>query len=1378
MIILVFFITNTFVGNLFFVNKAYAEVTDYEGEETFPFGSTLKFDFGSAESPVEENYTKITTESIYDSSLGYGWQNTSDIILNTTNDNTDDSLKTDYISGINIRNEGEDSTNYVTYDCPTFVADLPVGYYKVKLIQGSNTDKTCSGAYIEGDMSIMPWANDAFGTSFAVEPTDLIEYEAGSYAENDATVAVWDGQLTVQIATSITPEGESGTAIINAIEIERIEHNLNPSENPTIITIGDSTVADYPPFDNPDDYSPIPEQTGWGGTLSNFFDGAEVKNWGVGGISARNYITQNFMNRVLMEINPGDIVTVEWGINEAASGRRYVAPTSDDFDPYIQTYIDAIKAFGGIPILISATSGSTGYSDRLKAVANSNNVDYIDLKSLWSDYKSERSSTEQGYLTVDGIHPSRIGGTVIGQLVSYEIKNFENTQLEELNSINISTPVTEYGVVPTAIPENFQVKKQTKSSVTFTWDMEESTLYDPTQLITRFPIYQKEAGADDSTYTEIAEGTAYVTPDLTSPNLSITIQSEGDYEYKIASRGVNGTSEKSSSISVSTYEETSTDIINNGIKYFEGLFSSDFTIKSYNKLSKAVDKGKEALEDESNLDYYADKITNSIESLECKMDTNLYEDFQSVNNENWDTTQDPNGVNMTYNIDEDGDRYLNYYVSASGERSRRKTFDTVDSSKISLEFEWDPGNPDNRNVTELRFYGITGSEANASDDLFFGLKTASNGNIGYYASNEVPPVNTSEIESPGVDLGISNTELYKVKIDFDFDNHEASLTFKPINSDTDETIVKSIEIPSNITSFDYMRWHAARGKNDSGGNDLSVLWNTSIDDFTYYYVSSEEEIDTTKLSNLLEKAKSYEESEYTKKTYAKLETAINSADRVLSDLVIVQEDVDYCEKLLKKAIKNLKTAPLSDNYKFDFGTGEVEDDYTKITSDSLKADTNRYGFVGETLEDFNRDTSDNLTSDGVLVSENTEFEINLPDEDYEVAITYGDPTSSSNAGTTTNITTSDLVEYTDNFNTIKSSSTDIAEGETKIDNFSISVFDGVLRIIFTGTDIKINSIVILPLEDDETVDTKTLYLLGDSTVTSKEGTTSGPDSSGNIITAQFVGWGKNLANYFTDDIIVSNHAVGGRGIRGFYAENRMDAVLTDINPGDYVAIQFGHNDANTTREGRYSTIPEFEEYLEYTCEAVKSRGATPILITVLTHIRDFDESDPSNSDGYTLAPYTSTDQINKSFVEYAQATRDIAKENNIYCYDLNEESYNLFKSEGIDWVKEKVITVDGVHPIADTGANYLANMITDGFAKLNIEGLSNKVLANKTTLQEAADKANEYDLSLYTDRSVKKFEKALDKIYLLIEDENALEVDAIKAIKNLDSAIEKLKLKK
>lgn len=80
----------------------------------------------------------------------------------------------------------------------------------------------------------------------------------------------------------------------------------------------------------------------------------------------------------------------------------------------------------------------------------------------------------------------------------------------------------------------------------------------------------------------------------------------------------------------------------------------------------------------------------------------------------------------------------------------------------------------------------------------------------------------------------------------------------------------------------------------------------------------------------------------------------------------------------------------------------------------------------------------------------------------------------------------------------------------------------------------------------------TLYIVGDSTV--KNGSGKGAD--------QLWGWGSFLDSYFdTTRISVQNHAIGGRSSRTFITEGRWDKILSTLQPGDFVLIQFGHNDS-------------------------------------------------------------------------------------------------------------------------------------------------------------------------------------------------------------------------
>lgn len=83
----------------------------------------------------------------------------------------------------------------------------------------------------------------------------------------------------------------------------------------------------------------------------------------------------------------------------------------------------------------------------------------------------------------------------------------------------------------------------------------------------------------------------------------------------------------------------------------------------------------------------------------------------------------------------------------------------------------------------------------------------------------------------------------------------------------------------------------------------------------------------------------------------------------------------------------------------------------------------------------------------------------------------------------------------------------------------------------------------------------TIYMIGDSTMSNK------PLEGNN----QERGWGHVLGSFFTEDVRVENHAMNGRSSKSFIDEGRWETVVNKIRPGDYVFIQFGHNDENLSR---------------------------------------------------------------------------------------------------------------------------------------------------------------------------------------------------------------------
>ena len=114
----------------------------------------------------------------------------------------------------------------------------------------------------------------------------------------------------------------------------------------------------------------------------------------------------------------------------------------------------------------------------------------------------------------------------------------------------------------------------------------------------------------------------------------------------------------------------------------------------------------------------------------------------------------------------------------------------------------------------------------------------------------------------------------------------------------------------------------------------------------------------------------------------------------------------------------------------------------------------------------------------------------------------------------------------------------------------------------------------------------TIFIIGDSTAAKKDLSTGSPER----------GWGMALQDYFTDPIVVDNHAVNGRSSLSFYNEGRWAKVLEKMQPGDYVIIQFGHNDEKPAGDRHTEARSTFQWMLERYVRETRERGGIPILM--------------------------------------------------------------------------------------------------------------------------------------------------------------------------------------
>ncbi|WP_390592147.1 rhamnogalacturonan acetylesterase [Simiduia litorea] len=180
----------------------------------------------------------------------------------------------------------------------------------------------------------------------------------------------------------------------------------------------------------------------------------------------------------------------------------------------------------------------------------------------------------------------------------------------------------------------------------------------------------------------------------------------------------------------------------------------------------------------------------------------------------------------------------------------------------------------------------------------------------------------------------------------------------------------------------------------------------------------------------------------------------------------------------------------------------------------------------------------------------------------------------------------------------------------------------------------------------------TLHLAGDSTMAEKD-PKDYPET----------GWGQPFSVFFDSDTKVINYAKNGRSTRTFKSEGRWKKLLGAVTPGDYVFIQFGHNDESLHKKDRYTTPETFYNNLAEFVQDTRAKKATPILLTPVTR-RYFDGK-----------------VINETHAEYSALTRKLAVEKKLALIDMDTLTRAHFSAQGDELSKLRFMHLaPGLHP--------------------------------------------------------------------------------------------------
>ncbi len=331
------------------------------------------------------------------------------------------------------------------------------------------------------------------------------------------------------------------------------------------------------------------------------------------------------------------------------------------------------------------------------------------------------------------------------------------------------------------------------------------------------------------------------------------------------------------------------------------------------------------------------------------------------------------------------------------------------------------------------------------------------------------------------------------------------------------------------------------------------------------------------------------------------------------------------------------------SYKFDFDSGKPKAGFIPVAAS--KTYNGNYGFdFGTSAQSVTRNgkTSGFITSDKPFY-----FSVAVPEGNYKVTLTLGDP-----QGTSQTMVKAEsrrlMLENTDpQPNEIKKVSFVVnvrmpeisTGGQVKLKPREVGKldWDDRLTLEFTGAKPCIDAMEIEKVDDQVTV-----YLAGNSTVVDQDD-------------EPWAAWGQMIPRFFKPGVAIANHAESGLTLGSFLGSNRLDKVMSLIKPGDYLFIEFGHNDQKEKgpNDGAYKS---YTERLKLFVSRAREHKAIPVIVTS-TARRSFDEN------GKTV----------NTLGDYPDAARKVAQEENVPLIDLNKMVTRFYDALGVENSKKALV---------------------------------------------------------------------------------------------------------
>jgi lysophospholipase L1-like esterase len=370
------------------------------------------------------------------------------------------------------------------------------------------------------------------------------------------------------------------------------------------------------------------------------------------------------------------------------------------------------------------------------------------------------------------------------------------------------------------------------------------------------------------------------------------------------------------------------------------------------------------------------------------------------------------------------------------------------------------------------------------------------------------------------------------------------------------------------------------------------------------------------------------------------------------------------------ATAQAEVPPNTVTHRFSFSPGRPAEDYTQVQPGTLYSQELGYGFEpGAVIKAIDRGGTDPLYSGFCTSDKPFYFSVALPEGNYKVLVTLGDP-----QGESTTTVKAELRRLMLERVRTPSSRLKVREFDVNVRTPQIAggghvhlkprektdeawAWDEKLTLEFNDARPCVVALEITPAPELPTV-----YLLGDSTVCDQ------PREPWNS-------WGQMLPRFFRPGVVVANEAESGESLRSSLAAKRLDKVLSTMKPGDYLFIQYGHNDMKEKGEG-VGAFTTYKADLKKFIDGARQHGGMPVLLTSM-HRKRLDGAG----------------KIINTLGDYPEAVRQTAHEENVPLIDLNAMSARLYEAWGPEYIDHAF--VDGTHH-NNYGSYELARCVIEG----------------------------------------------------------------------------------